>query len=124
MKISLVILTLFLGSFVGLIGGADDEWDGEINTKALRQSEFDHPAAQWCVDLNIEGFNDFYLPSRRELALCYANVPDLFAKVWHWSSTQYSAYSAWGQSFDIGYQIVVIKNIRMNSKIKQGDLWN
>lgn len=83
---------------------AGSEYDGYANTRALVNSKHSHPAAEWAAELEIEGHTDFYLPSRRELALCYANVPELFEKAWHWSSTQYSPYSAWIQLFDGGFQ--------------------
>ena len=84
--------------------GADHEWDGLANTIALAESDNDHPAAHWAHILRLNGFRDWYLPARRELSLLYANVPELFDKVWHWSSTRYSAYSAWSQAFGDGDQ--------------------
>lgn len=83
---------------------AGSEHDGYANTRALVNSKHSHPAAEWAAELEIGGHSDFYLPSRRELALCYANVPELFEKAWHWSSTQFSPYSAWIQTFDGGGQ--------------------
>lgn len=83
---------------------AVDEYDGRVNTRVLVESDHDHPAAQACAALTIDGHSDFYLPARRELALLYANVPELFEKGWHWSSTQSSAGLAWGQYFAHGYQ--------------------
>lgn len=85
--------------------GVANEYDGLANTLALVESEHSHPAAQWAFELDISEHRDWYLPARRELALCYANVPELFEKGrWHWSSTQCSPYSAWIQNFDDGYQ--------------------
>jgi hypothetical protein len=84
--------------------GAKSEWDGWGNTRALVESEHDHPAAEWVVGLEVDGHTDWYLPSRREAALCYAATPELFDKDWHWASTQYSPDYAWGQDFNDGYQ--------------------
>nr|WP_294864388.1 DUF1566 domain-containing protein [uncultured Pseudogulbenkiania sp.] len=83
---------------------AKSEWDGLANTLALARSEHDHPAAEWAAGLEIDGYADWYLPARREAALCYANVPELFEKAWHWTSTQYSPYYAWIQYFNAGNQ--------------------
>ncbi|MDT4813073.1 hypothetical protein FQZ97_460440 [compost metagenome] len=84
--------------------GATSDFDGLANTRGLVESEHEHPAAQWAAGLEIEGHRDFYLPARRELRLCWVNVPELFEKGWHWSSTQFSPYDAWIQDFDDGAQ--------------------
>lgn len=84
---------------------ACSEFDGQANTLALAvDNEIEHPAAQWAHELAIGKFDDFYLPARRELSLIYSNVPELFKKEWHWSSTQYSEASAWIQHFSSGCQ--------------------
>lgn len=88
---------------------AISEWDGLANTKALVASEHDHPAAQKIAALREGGFDDWYLPAKRELSICYGNVPELFQKAWYWSSTQYSADSAWYQSFYGGTQGAIDK---------------
>lgn len=85
------------------VKGAANQFDGKANTEALVKHG-GCPAAEWAAGLHIEGHGDFYLPSRRELALCFANVPDLFKRQWHWSSTQCSAVYAWVQDFVAGYQ--------------------
>lgn len=86
------------------IKGADCEFDGLANTKAIIASGLDCPAAQTCVDTDIDGNADWYLPSRRELSLCYANAPELFKDAWYWSSTQSSDDGAWSQHFYYGLQ--------------------
>ena len=92
------------------IDGAKCEFDGLANTTALFAQSKDNsfPAAQFAIDLELNGFNDYYLPARRELSLMYANVPELFKTEWHWSSTQSSSYSngAWLQHFAFGTQRV------------------
>lgn len=84
--------------------GATSSLDGLANTRALLDSPHDHPAAQWAAGLQIDGHHDFYLPARRELRLCWVNVPELFEEAWYWSSTQYSPYGAWFQYFVGGDQ--------------------
>lgn len=88
---------------------ATSDWDGLANTRALVESDADHPAAQFCHDLKIDGFSDFYLPSRREASLMTATVPTLFKDGWHWTSTQYSADNAFIQAFSGGDQLNVRK---------------
>ncbi|UTW01236.1 DUF1566 domain-containing protein [Marinomonas rhizomae] len=52
--------------------GALSHWDGKSNTAAINDAF--HPAAQFCSNLNIGGFNDWYLPARDELELLYRNL--------------------------------------------------
>ena len=49
--------------------GTDSLNDGWSNSNAMNNSS--HPAAQFCRGLNINGHNDWYLPSRDELEICY-----------------------------------------------------
>lgn len=91
------------GSYGTEVGGAGSASDGAANTLALLEDE-DHPAASACADYEEDGHGDFYLPARRELQVAEANVSELFAKEWHWSSTQRSAYLAFDMGFGDGVQ--------------------
>ena len=93
------------------VPAATSEYDGRANTLALVNAG-GAVAAEWAHDLTIGPHSDFYLPARRELALLYANVPDLFEKAWHWSSTQHAAlpFYAWFQNFDNGGQDISHKS--------------
>lgn len=95
---------LKFGGYGEEIEGAGSASDGLANTQALVQSEHKHPAALACSKFSCDGHSDFYLPARRELQLAEANVSELFAKGWHWSSTQRSAYNAFLQDFGGGNQ--------------------
>jgi hypothetical protein len=88
---------------------AKSEFDGRANTVALLATTEQHPAAQKCAAVEHEGHRDYYLPAKREMAVLYANVRELF-EGWHWSSTQYSAHNAWYQFFDDGYQVNASKS--------------
>ena len=83
---------------------ATSDWDGLANTQALADSADEHPAAEFCRNVKIGNFNDFYLPARREASLITATVPHLFKPGWHWTSTQYSANGAFVQYFSDGRQ--------------------
>jgi len=51
------------------------EFDGAANTAAMVTAGIaDHPAAQFCVNLSIGGFTDWYFPARLELDIAYFNL--------------------------------------------------
>jgi hypothetical protein len=93
------------------VPSASSEYDGRANTIAL-VNEGGHPAADWAHGLDIGPHSDFYLPARHELRLAWLNVPELFEKAWHWSSTQFAATpaSAWTQNFGNGFQGDTLKS--------------
>jgi hypothetical protein len=64
-------------------------------------------AAQRSVALNINGFTDWFLPSRDELNLMYQNRNMIggFSNSWYWSSSQDGTDSAWFQHFFSGNQV-------------------
>ena len=49
--------------------GTQSTVDGLANTLAMNDNE--HPAAHYCINLTVNGFSNWYLPSKNELALCY-----------------------------------------------------
>jgi len=63
-------------------------------------------AARLCGELVIDGFDDWYLPSRQELNKLYENKVAIggFANKFYWSSTQRNPFGAWGQGFGDGFQ--------------------
>jgi len=75
--------------------------DGLRNTQAMLAAKCP-PALHIAKLATAEGHTDLYLPSRAELWALRANVPELFDKTWHWSSTQDSASSAFAQLFEYG----------------------
>jgi hypothetical protein len=83
--------------------------DGKANTAALTASKLKHPAAEFCAGLKLHGFDDYYLPSRREASLMAATVPHLFTAGYHWTSSQASADTAFVQDFSDGTQYSLSK---------------
>lgn len=95
---------------MGLVcNDASSARDGMRNTYAILKADPSNRIASHFCALLIEGHKDFYWPSQCELNLLHANLPEHFEKTWHWSSTQYSARSAWYQNFEGGYQNVSSK---------------
>jgi hypothetical protein len=55
--------------------GTTSNFDGAANTAAMVTAGIaDHPAAEFCVNLSIGGFTDWYLPARFELDIAYFNL--------------------------------------------------
>ena len=61
-------------------------------------------AAQLCADLVLNGYSDWYLPSKDELNKLYINRVAVggFASGIYWSSTEDDVSNAWMQIFDTG----------------------
>ena len=66
-------------------------------------------AAQACLDLNENGYNDWHLPSVQELAKLYQNKNAVggFSNTFYWTSTQSTATKAVNIDFTNGYQYSV-----------------
>ncbi len=85
--------------YAGLLLGKNGEADQHIillpgEAQAVNWDE----ACKFATDTGGE------LPTRREQALLFANLPEAFTPNWYWSGEQRSAGSAWFQNFDGGYQ--------------------
>jgi len=97
--------------------------DGLANSDAINDD--DHPAARFCRVLTIGGFADWHLPALDQMSVLRANLtpendhvpvqttaeafkdggPEAFeTDDAYWSSTEWSAGSAWYQSFGSGGQ--------------------
>lgn len=83
------------------VTGATSLTDGLANTAAMLAAKC--PPALHIAQLKTsEGHTDLYLPARAEMWALRANVPELFDKVWHLTSTQGSGSTAFIQSFEGG----------------------
>jgi hypothetical protein len=52
--------------------GTSSDFNGAINSANMNNA--DHPAAQFCENLSIGGYSDWYLPARYELDIAYENL--------------------------------------------------
>jgi len=80
----------------------------QLIVERLKQLNENGRAAQLCTNLNFDGFNDWFLPSRDELDLMYKNLKQKglggFSNNWYWSSSQGNNIGAWCQYFSDGSQ--------------------
>ncbi|MBI9103746.1 MAG: DUF1566 domain-containing protein [Spirochaetales bacterium] len=72
-------------------------------------------AAKLCSDLELNGYDDWFLPSKDELDLMYDNLKTQglggFASDSYWSSSESSSYYAWYQYFYNGSQFSYAKHL-------------
>ncbi|MHC6202010.1 CsgG/HfaB family protein [Breznakiellaceae bacterium SP9] len=65
-------------------------------------------AALFCTALSINGYQDWFLPSKDELNLMYVNLKKKglggFGDGYYWSSSEYNYFDAWVQRFSDGSQ--------------------
>jgi hypothetical protein len=81
--------------------------DGSANTVALEARGATYAAGYYCGTLSANGYSDWFLPSRNELALLYANkvaiggfdVSGGWPASYYWSSTERDTNSAYDRIF-------------------------
>jgi hypothetical protein len=103
---------------VSVKGTGDGIGEGKKNTElivAALNDQGENGAAFFCDDLEVNGYNDWFLPSKGELNLMYMRLKSKniggFKNKIYWSSSEIKdsyAYgsdsNAWNQSFDDGIQ--------------------
>jgi len=102
------------GSYVttGASATAIGTGNGNTNTIVSVQGAGSY-AAKLCYDLVLNGYSDWYLPSKDELNTLYLNRTAIggFVAAGYWgSSDYYDSYTAWAQGFSGGYQFSYSKN--------------
>jgi hypothetical protein len=98
-----------------IVGTSADFGEGANNTvKIVGKCSESGISAKICKDLSLNGYNDWFLPSKDELNLMYQNLKKAgiggFADDGYWSSSETSSNDAWGQGFDNGAQHDTNKN--------------
>jgi len=94
---------IYYGTTSNVIGS------GQTNTSSLVDRLGDgYYAAKFCDDLVLNGFNDWFLPSRDELGLMYTNLKNNgfgnFTNSSYWTSSECDYLNAYTQYFDTGRQ--------------------
>ena len=93
------------GTEEGIGAGYDNT---QLILASMNEFGVSNTAAQMCEVLHINGFEDWFIPSKDELDLIYdyfVNNEKVGAhREWYWSSTQYNDGSVWSQNFADGSQ--------------------
>lgn len=95
------------GVYAGLCRGVDAKPDYHLFVHAEEKESIQwQPALDWAKTLEADAHRDFTLPTRKEQAVLYGNVPELFQPKWYWSGEQHASDpgSAWCQLFSNGNQ--------------------
>jgi hypothetical protein len=81
---------------------------GQANTTAILEGcSTPGTAARICDSLVLNGYSDWFLPSKDELNLMFlqkSKIGGFAADGYYWSSSDYTAYCAWAQDFRTGTQ--------------------
>ena len=101
--------TVEWGCYETLISGADGTavGTGEQNTIDIEIGCTEEgKAADLCANTGLNGYDDWFLPSKNELNLMYENLRVFgvggFSWDWYWSSSEVNAFGAWVQGFPPG----------------------
>lgn len=82
---------------------------GATNTAAIARQENGaiNSAAEYASEYSLNGFSDWFLPSKDELFELYTNRDkiDGLTSSYYWSSTESSRNNAWLQNFEDGTQV-------------------
>ncbi len=82
---------------------------GKSNTEKIALASKDNQiASRICSELNLNGYDDWFLPSMDELNLIYTNLKELkigkLSDALYWSSSETDFNNAWLQDFATGVQ--------------------
>lgn len=83
---------------------------GSYNTNSIVWSQsYGDYAAKYCKDLELNGYDDWFLPSKDELNLLFINKDAIGGfntedYIFYWTSSVRNRSEAWVQSFSWGYQ--------------------
>lgn len=107
------------GVYAGLVRGMDGAPDYHLIAGPEHDSAIDWNAAmKWAPTVKVTQYADYTLPYRREQAILFGNVPDLFKKEVYWSCEELESGSdyAWVQHFDDGGQFLWRKDVNRRAR--------
>ena len=90
-----------------------DAMESEAYVKSSGSEKTENYAAKLCADYTLNGYDDWFLPSKNELNLMYENLhkqglgsfaDDYYFYYYYWSSSELSNNDAWEQLFNPGAQ--------------------
>lgn len=98
-----------------LISGADGITIGTGNQNTIdivTGCTTEGTAAKLCYDLTLNGYSDWYLPSKQELFKLFQNKVTIggFTDAKYWSSTEGNSTNGWAEYFGSGNQAGELKN--------------
>jgi len=85
---------------------------GQANTTAIISKQgVGNYAASLCDELVLNGYSDWFLPSKEELNLLYQQRDQVggFTTNYYWTSVEYDTIKAWNQYFPFGPQFYADK---------------
>jgi hypothetical protein len=86
---------------------------GMSNTQKIDSANdnYEYLASYACSSLSLNGYDDWYLPSKDELNKIYLNKALLpnFRTGYYWTSSEYSDYEVWVHDFSSGNQVTQYK---------------
>jgi hypothetical protein len=101
------------GNYIVTNAKGDAVGTGQANTTAIVTSQgVGTYAASECDQLELNGFSDWFLPSKGELNLLRIQKAAVggLDNPFYWTSTEYSSHYAWAQNFSNGRQDYGNKN--------------
>jgi hypothetical protein len=106
-----------IGSYLVTGATATALGTGNANTNTIYSAHgniqgYGNYATKICYDLVLNGYSDWYLPSKDELNKLYLNQTAIggFTSYYYWSSSENYSSTAWNQFFGNGYQDYPTKN--------------
>ena len=113
----------FQGGIIAYISKPSDlDYDPSVPYVVIAASVDQSLGASWttankiCDDLELNGYTDWYLPSKEELNKLYLNkyIIGGFSDSWYWSSTEGRPGTAWLEIFNNGNKHIYFKDDTYN----------